>query len=385
LLTTKEKEEAFLVQLLDSIKFFATLNDDRVKLVQFTGTIKGGYYVLDFKKLDRMFDKDKVDLEAQFIENAAHPKITIFNTKNNKPFLSIRKKQAKNGGYIRNYIEKEKGLVELIKVRGSGMRKKVESVQESDAGQYNYFNEFDVLSYIIGKDHVQKIFGQSKEPKRDTIGTKWLKLRLQKENHLFDVDGTWREYILYLNDKLQPNNPDAGSSVQDMLKFAKAVAEGINQVSSIATQWQDAKSDLQGIKDLNDPEKYKGALKTARESYKISNAEMNKAQASVIANLKPLIMKIEYFYQAMKVESIREGAVPNNDTIRKLRELFAVPLMSNDIKGQMNAYICIPDPSMIRDFRAARSSFGDNFDLRSILKSYAKLKLHDTIKKQVTY
>ena len=96
-------------------------------------------------------------------------------------------------------------------------------------------------------------------------------------------------------------------------------------------------------------------------------------------------MKIEYFYQAMKVESIKEGAVPNNDTVRKLREIFAVPLMSNDIKGQMNAYFCIPDPSMIRDFRAARASFGDNFDLRSILKSYAKLKLHDTINKQVAY
>ena len=501
-LTSEEKEKDFLVRLLDAIKFFATLNDDRVKLVQFTDLKAGGYYVLDFKKLDRMMDKDRVDLEAKMIETAKHPKITIFNKVTGKDFLSVRMYQA-SSGYIRNYIEKEKGLVDLIKVRGTGMRKKVESVQETKklneiaflapalwsaarvaapwlvrhgwklvkgtskvavrnpktavavgtgvaykdeiaavteylkgigetidpvlkyAKQYalpvmavvallyggkkiidmvknkdpemfgegefikeepyTFLNEFDVLSYIIGKDHVQQIFGQSKEPKRDTIGTKWLKLTLQKQNHLFDVDGTWREYILYLNDKLQPNNSDAGSSVQDMLKFAKAVAEGINQVSSIATQWQDAKSDLQDIKDLNNPEKYQVALDTARNSYKISNEEMNKAQASVIANLKPLIMKIEYFYQAMKVESIREGAVPNNDTIRKLKEIFAVPLMSNDIKGQMNAYICIPDPSMIRDFRAARSSFGDNFDLRSILKSYAKLKLHDTIKKQVAY
>ena len=205
-LTTEDKEVDWLIQFLDTIKFFATLNDDRVKLVQFEDTLKGGYYVLDFKKLDRMMDKNKVDLEAVYIDNKAQPKITIINKVNNKPFLSIRKKQAQNEGYIRNYIEKEKGLVELIKVRGSGMRK--------------------------------------------------------------------------------------------------------------------------------------------------------------------------------KVESVNEGAVPNNDTVRKLKEILAKPLLTNDIKSQMYAYVAIPDPSMIRDFRAARASYGDNHDLRSIVKSYAKLKLHDDIKKQ---
>ena len=206
-LTSKEKEQEFLMTLLNAIKFFATLNDDRVKLVQFTDLKAGGYYVLDFKKLDRMFDKDKVDLEAKIIETAKHPKITIFNKVTNKDFLSIRMYQA-SSGYIRNYIEKEKGLVDLTKVRGSGMRK--------------------------------------------------------------------------------------------------------------------------------------------------------------------------------KVESVKEGAVPNNDTIRKLKEIFAKPLLTNDIKSQMNAYVAIPDPSMIRDFRAARASYGDNHDLRSIVKSYAKLKLHNDIKKQLS-
>ena len=204
-LTSEEKEQEFLMTLLNAIKFFATLNDDRVKLVQFTDLKAGGYYVLDFKKLDRMFDKDRVDLEAKMIETAKHPKITIFNKVTNKDFLSIRMYQA-GSGYIRNYIEKEKGLVDLTKVRGSGMRK--------------------------------------------------------------------------------------------------------------------------------------------------------------------------------KVESVNEGAVPNNDTVRKLKEILAKPLLTNDLKSQMYAYVAIPDPSMIRDFRAARASYGDNHDLRSIVKSYAKLKLHDDIKKQ---
>ena len=80
-----------------------------------------------------------------------------------------------------------------------------------------------------------------------------------------------------------------------------------------------------------------------------------------------------------KVESIQENAVPDNHTVRKLRELFASPLKAGDIKAQMNAYVCIPDPSMIRDFRFARAQSGDDFDMRSILMNYAKAKLHPEI------
>jgi len=205
-LTSEENEKNFLVKLLDAIKFFATLNDDRVKLVQFTDLKAGGYYVLDFKKLDRMMDKDKVDLEARMIETAKHPKITIFNKITGKEFLSVRMYQNSKG-YIRNYIEKEKGLVDLLKVRGSSMRKKVESVQE--------------------------------------------------------------------------------------------------------------------------------------------------------------------------------GAVPNNDTIRKLRLVLASPILTGDLKAQMTAYVCIPDPSMIRDFRAARAAYGDKHDIRSIVKGYAKMKLNKNVLKQL--
>ena len=272
-LTTEDKEVDWLMQFLNTIKFFATLNDDRVKLVQFEDTLSGGYYVLDFKKLDRMMDKNKVDLEAVFIDDKAQPKITIINKVNNKPFLSIRKKQAQNDGYIRNYIEKEKGLVELIKVRGSGMRKKVESVQESKPSHgVNRHNEKNIPAMI--------------------------KL----------VDTLFRKKV---------------STVDVQRKLTQEFGVQAFEARHVISMW----------KELN---------------------------------------------------SVKEGAVPNNDTIRKLREIFAKPLMSDDLKAQMNAYICIPDPAMIRDFRAARAQYGNNFDMRSIVRGYAKVKLHKTLQKQLS-
>lgn len=271
-LTTEDKEVDWLMQFLNTIKFFATLNDDRVKLVQFEDTLKGGYYVLDFKKLDRMMDKNKVDLEAVFIDDKAQPKITIINTVNNKPFLSIRKKQARGGGYIRNYIEKEKGLVELIKVRGSGMRKKVESIQEKSSHGVTLANEKNIPAMI--------------------------KL----------VDTLFRKKV---------------STVDVQRKLTQEFGVQAFEARHVISMW----------KELN---------------------------------------------------SVKEGAVPNNDTIRKLREIFAKPLMSDDLKAQMNAYICIPDPAMIRDFRAARAQYGNNFDMRSIVRGYAKVKLHKTLQKQLS-
>lgn len=210
--------------------------------------------------------------EAVFIDDKAQPKITIINTVNNKPFLSIRKKQAQNDGYIRNYIEKEKGLVDLTKVRGSGMRKKVESVQEDSSHGVSFANEKKIPAMIKAAG---KLFGKK----------------------LSDVD------------------------VQRQLQ------------QQFGVQAYEARHVISKYKELN---------------------------------------------------SVKEGAVPNNDTIRKLKEIFAKPLLANDIKAQMNAYICIPDPSMIRDFRAARASYGDNHDLRTIVKSYAKIKLHDTLKKKLS-
>jgi hypothetical protein len=114
----QENEKQFLEVLINAIKFFATLNNDRVKLVQFKDTAKGGFYVLDFKKLDRLFDKNLVDLSAAYSAEGATPKVTIFNKIDGSPVLSVRMYKS-GSGYIRNYIEKEKGLVKLLRVRGS--------------------------------------------------------------------------------------------------------------------------------------------------------------------------------------------------------------------------------------------------------------------------
>ena len=82
-------------------------------------------------------------------------------------------------------------------------------------------------------------------------------------------------------------------------------------------------------------------------------------------------------------ESVREGAVPDNSTVKTLREILSKPLMSGDLKAQMNAYVAIPDPSMIKDFRAARAMAGDEHDLRDIVRSYAKAKLHPEVLRKI--
>lgn len=116
----EDVELNFLKTLVNGIKYFATLNDDRIKLVQFTKT---GFYVLDFKKLDRLYDNQEIDLTAEYVVGGAEsgdslPKVVILDKASGDKFLSIRMYRTA-GGYIRNYIEKEKGLVKLTKVRGN--------------------------------------------------------------------------------------------------------------------------------------------------------------------------------------------------------------------------------------------------------------------------
>jgi hypothetical protein len=84
-----------------------------------------------------------------------------------------------------------------------------------------------------------------------------------------------------------------------------------------------------------------------------------------------------------KVESVSEGAVPDNSTVKTLREILSKPLLSGDLKGQMNAYVAIPDPSMIKDFRAARAMAGNEHDLRDIVRNYAKAKLHPDVLRKI--
>ena len=119
--TDQQVEENFLEKVVDGIKYFATLNDDRIKLVQFT---QKGYYVLDFKRLDSLYNNDKLDLSSRYStgssgdEGITIPKVSIYDKISGKDLMTIR--MFRNAaGYIRNYIEKEALLVQLTKVRGT--------------------------------------------------------------------------------------------------------------------------------------------------------------------------------------------------------------------------------------------------------------------------
>ena len=49
----QDNEKEFLKKFVNGIKFFATLNDDNVNLIQFD---EKGYFVLDFSRLNKLFD-----------------------------------------------------------------------------------------------------------------------------------------------------------------------------------------------------------------------------------------------------------------------------------------------------------------------------------------
>ena len=118
--SSEDEEKRFLKQMVDGIKYFATLNDDKVRLVQFT---QKGYYVLDFKRLNKLFDQNKLNLTSRLVygksgDGVRLPKVIIYDNETNKDLLTIR--MFRNAaGYIRNYIEKEALMVQLTKVRGN--------------------------------------------------------------------------------------------------------------------------------------------------------------------------------------------------------------------------------------------------------------------------
>ena len=85
----------------------------------------------------------------------------------------------------------------------------------------------------------------------------------------------------------------------------------------------------------------------------------------------------------VKETPINESAVPDRGIKRDLENLMSKPLLANDLRGQMSAYFVIPDPNMISDFREARATGGDKFDLRPILQGYMQRDLHPSKKKEL--
>ena len=114
-----DTEKVFLKKFINALQFYGTRNEPHVKLLQFE---KGQFFLLDFKKADRLLSQDKIDLDAKMTigktaEGIPLPRVTIFNKVDNIPFLTIRVKKESGKDYIRNYIDKEDGLKNLLKVR----------------------------------------------------------------------------------------------------------------------------------------------------------------------------------------------------------------------------------------------------------------------------
>lgn len=78
-----------------------------------------------------------------------------------------------------------------------------------------------------------------------------------------------------------------------------------------------------------------------------------------------------------------EGAMPDNSSVRQIKKILATPLLGSDLKGQMAAYVAVPDPSMVKAFREAISVGGKNYDLRNIFKGFIRSSVHPEIIKQL--
>lgn len=114
-----DKEKVFLKKFVNAIQFFGTRNEPNVKLLQFE---ENKFFLLDFKKAERLFQQDKIDLDATIkIGNTSEgfmiPSIVIFNSVTKKSFLTIRVKVESGTDYLRNYIEKEPELKKILIVR----------------------------------------------------------------------------------------------------------------------------------------------------------------------------------------------------------------------------------------------------------------------------
>lgn len=117
-----------ITKLGKALQFYGSANKKDLKLVQFTD--KGGFFTLDFNKLERLLEKDITNyynFGARVVKDEnGLPKLEIVNTKDasislesigkNNIFLSIRMYRTSDG-YVRNYVEKGAGLVKLLKVK----------------------------------------------------------------------------------------------------------------------------------------------------------------------------------------------------------------------------------------------------------------------------
>ena len=110
-------EKKWLKQFVFNIKNHGTYNDPNVQLAQFE---KSKYFVLDFQKLDRLLDRDKLDLGVRVTytksgDGTKWPRIDFVNIVDGQLFLRIRSKY--NPAKITNLIEKGDYFKEITTVR----------------------------------------------------------------------------------------------------------------------------------------------------------------------------------------------------------------------------------------------------------------------------
>ena len=116
----EDKETKFMQKFINGIKFHGTRNVDSVKILQFE---ENKFYLLDFSKLDRLFEKGQIDLAAKSdIQGNGLPVLVIYNKALPKKnvFISIRPKPDNNKTKtIRNLIQKGPELKRLTVVRST--------------------------------------------------------------------------------------------------------------------------------------------------------------------------------------------------------------------------------------------------------------------------
>jgi preprotein translocase subunit YajC len=137
-------------------------------------------------------------------------------------------------------------------------------------------------------------------------------------------------------------------------------------------------------------------LKLARAGLDASEQQGRKIQQMMEALLprttwdrfleKPLIDQLAILEHVdvprVKVK-INEGAVPDNSSVTSLNRLLSAHFPVGDRRKQMEAYLALPVPSMLRDFWALHANEGPDACARDMLKKYMEKFLPDAVKGQM--
>jgi len=148
-------EKAWLKQFVLNIKQHGTYNDPNVQLAQFE---QSKYFVLDFQKLDRLLDRDKLDLGVRITytksgDGTRWPRIDFVNIVDGKLFLRIRSKY--NPAKVTNLIEKGAYFKEITTVRKNKPVKENMMAPTQEFGpNYNIVDDLHV--YMRNNDDVYR-------------------------------------------------------------------------------------------------------------------------------------------------------------------------------------------------------------------------------------